>query len=471
MKKNIFSNYFYICLITVIACISVVGLVLIAASTRLYKEEKFNEVSNIAELYISDIQSEFEENGSIASSGMQRLNYTFNNYYGITLLVYNDSGKCVLYREDKYKESTISDEMKKKLEAGEYLDFNSDKISAEQPLIYYGSRFYVQSGEQDTQRSYLVAYGSVENIDNFSSMLLLFGASVIVLIAVIAGFIFLVNTRRMSKPIAEITRITDNYAKGDFSEQIKLSGSKEMRHLASSLNEMGDFIKTNDDVSKNFIANVSHELRTPMTTIGGFVDGILDGTIPKSKQNQYLVLVSQEIKRLRILVSSMLNMTKFESGTMKPNFTEINLTDTVISTVLMFEKKIEDKNLEIDGLDSERLMVVADKDLMQQVIYNLVENAVKFVNKGGTISFAFNEIDKFAYVSIKNTGEGLKNDELSQVFDRFYKTDSSRGKDTTGLGLGLAISRKIIHLHNGQIIVKSVYNEYTEFTIKIPVKQ
>ena len=275
----------------------------------------------------------------------------------------------------------------------------------------------------------------------------------------------------MSKPIAEITRITDNYAKGDFSEQIKLSGSKEMRHLASSLNEMGDFIKTNDDVSKNFIANVSHELRTPMTTIGGFVDGILDGTIPKSKQNQYLVLVSQEIKRLRILVSSMLNMTKFESGTMKPNFTEINLTDTVISTVLMFEKKIEDKNLEIEGLDSERLMVVADKDLMQQVIYNLVENAVKFVNKGGTISFAFNEIDKFAYVSIKNTGEGLKNDELSQVFDRFYKTDSSRGKDTTGLGLGLAISRKIIHLHNGQIIVKSVYNEYTEFTIKIPVKQ
>ena len=244
-----------------------------------------------------------------------------------------------------------------------------------------------------------------------------------------------------------------------------------MRHLASSLNEMGDFIKTNDDVSKNFIANVSHELRTPMTTIGGFVDGILDGTIPKSKQNQYLVLVSQEIKRLRILVSSMLNMTKFESGTMKPNFTEINLTDTVISTVLMFEKKIEDKNLEIDGLDSERLMVVADKDLMQQVIYNVVENAVKFVNKGGTISFAFNEIDKFAYVSIKNTGEGLKNDELSQVFDRFYKTDSSRGKDTTGLGLGLAISRKIIHLHNGQIIVKSVYNEYTEFTIKIPVKQ
>ena len=145
--------------------------------------------------------------------------------------------------------------------------------------------------------------------------------------------------------------------------------------------------------------------------------------------------------------------------------------DTVISTVLMFEKKIEDKQLEIEGLDSDRLMAVADKDLIQQVFYNLIENAIKFVNERGVITFSFNEADKFCYVSIKNTGEGLENDELSQVFDRFYKTDSSRGKDTTGLGLGLSISRKIIHLHNGHIIVKSVKGEYTEFIIKIPVKQ
>ena len=109
--------------------------------------------------------------------------------------------------------------------------------------------------------------------------------------------------------------------------------------------------------------------------------------------------------------------------------------------------------------------------LIEQVIYNLTENAVKFVNEGGIISFGFRKNENDCFISIKNTGEGLTDTEISQVFDRFYKTDSSRGKDTTGLGLGLSISRKIIQLHNGQITVKSVYGEYTEFIIKLPVKQ
>jgi signal transduction histidine kinase len=208
-----------------------------------------------------------------------------------------------------------------------------------------------------------------------------------------------------------------------------------------------------------------------MTTIGGFVDGILDGTVPKARQNEYLVLISKEIKRLRILISSMLNMTRFESGTMRPNFTETNLTDLVIQTVLMFEKRIEEKNLDVVGLDSGRISAVVDADLMQQVIYNLVENAVKFVNVNGTLSFRFEHDDGWYVIGIKNTGEGLKNNEIQQVFDRFYKTDSSRGKDTTGLGLGLSISRKIVHLHDGHIVVKSVYGEYTEFLIQIPDKR
>ena len=164
----------------------------------------------------------------------------------------------------------------------------------------------------------------------------------------------------------------------------------------------------------------------------------------------------------------MLNMTKFESGTMMPNFRETNLTDLVIQTVLMFEKKIDEKNIEILGLDSERLIAVADADLMQQVIYNLVENAVKFVNTGGTLTFEFEKVDGMNCFSIKNTGEGLRDNEIQQVFDRFYKTDESRGKDAAGLGLGLAISRKIVHLHKGHIIVKSVYGEYTKFIIQIP---
>ena len=263
-------------------------------------------------------------------------------------------------------------------------------------------------------------------------------------------------------------RITEKYSKGDFSESIPTNMGGRLKELADRINSLASDIESSEDTSKTFIANVSHELRTPMTTIGGFVEAILDGTIKKSQQQEYLIIVSNEIKRLRIVISSMLNMTRFESGTLTPNFRETNVTDLVIQTVLMFEKRIEDKNLSVEDLDSGRLIAVVDADLMQQVIYNLVENAVKFVNQGGTLSFSFEEADGICMIGIRNTGEGLKNTEIQQVFDRFYKTDSSRGKDITGLGLGLSISRKIVHLHNGHIVVKSVYGEYTEFQIQIP---
>ena len=167
----------------------------------------------------------------------------------------------------------------------------------------------------------------------------------------------------------------------------------------------------------------------------------------------------------------MLNMSRFESGTLKPNFKDTNLTDLVIKTAFMFEKKIESKNVEVEEFDADDLIAEVDPDLIQQVIYNLIENAVKFVNNGGKLSFSFEKKDNMCIVGIKNTGMGLKDSEIPQVFDRFYKTDSSRGMDTNGLGLGLSISRRILHINNGNIAVKSVYGEYTEFLIQVPQKQ
>ena len=135
----------------------------------------------------------------------------------------------------------------------------------------------------------------------------------------------------------------------------------------------------------------------------------------------------------------------------------------------MFEKRISDKHVEVEGLEDAELVVKADEDLMFQVLYNLIENAVKFVNEGGTISFAMRTEKDIAYIEIRNTGEGLKDDELPKIFDRFYKTDTSRSKDKTGLGLGLSIARKIVHLHQGHIVVKNVRGEYTSFEVQIPV--
>ena len=221
-------------------------------------------------------------------------------------------------------------------------------------------------------------------------------------------------------------------------------------------------------MQKQFVADASHELKTPMTTIGGFVDGILDGTIPKEKHHQYLAIVSGEVKRLSRMVRSMLDLAKIEAGEMKLNPAEFDLNNIVCQVIFSFEQAIESKNLDIIGLDVDKIMVSADPDLMHQVIYNLIENAVKFVNEGGYIEVKYHNDGARTLVAIRNSGTGIAPQDLPNVFERFYKTDRSRSQDKTGVGLGLYIVRTVIQLHGGEIHVSSKEGEYTEFAFSVP---
>ncbi len=397
------------------------------------------------------------------------------------IYIYDEDGNCVLsdadYNEEPKKvvknTSKISEAELERLSANDFLNLETKNISADQPYMLYGTCFFLK-GENDLvpTRMFAKFYTKSDDINSFSVKLTLVYALICALSIFIQLFVIRHKFNKLSNYENDFKRISEQYARRDFSEKIPTDVPYTTPEIAEYVNTVAADVAKSEETSKTFIANVSHELRTPITTIGGFVDGILDGTIPKTKQNEYLVLVSKEIKRLRILISSMLNMSRFETGTLMPNFRDVNLTEIVIQTVLMFEKKIEDKHLEVEGLGSDRMTCEVDADLIQQVVYNLVENAVKFVNDGGILSFRFERsVTGMCTIGIKNTGEGLKNTEITQVFDRFYKTDSSRGKDTTGLGLGLAISRKIVHLHHGHIVVKSVVGEYTEFLIQLPEKQ
>ena len=203
-------------------------------------------------------------------------------------------------------------------------------------------------------------------------------------------------------------------------------------------------------------------------TIGGFIDGILDGTVPEEKRGQYLQIVSEEVKRLSRMVKSMLSIARIEAGDTKISPTDFDINELVCRTVFAFEQKIEEKKLEIIGLESDEVFVNADNDLIHQVVYNLIDNAVKFVNEGGCISFAYAQKDGKVFVSVKNTGMGIAQQELPRLFDRFYKTDKSRSLDKTGVGLGLYIVQTIVNQHKGDLLVKSVEGEYTEFTFSIP---
>lgn len=461
-------------ILIVVLCVLVsLGGLIICVSSAIFRSSELNTLKSSGELFISCVTDSYTGTNEDINNYLLSADYLSKKIaceQGVRIYMYDPDGKCIISPDSEpsktpdIKRNTINT-----LEEKDYLDLNSEFLSQNVPCLMFGSKFFLRESDGKYTPRYLIAYMTTENADNFTLAVFITYASAALFLFAACFILFRRYVNADMKFEEEFLRIAEKYSKDDFSEKLSTDISPNLTHICDLVNTLASHVETSEEKSSTFIANVSHELRTPMTTIGGFVDGILDGTIKKSRQQEYLILVSQEIQRLRILISSMLNMSRFESGTMRPNFKETNLTDLVIKVVLMFEKRIEDKHLQVEELDSSRLTAIVDADLMQQVVYNLVENAVKFVNEGGTLSFSFDKKDDVCIVGIRNTGEGLKDSEIQQVFDRFYKTDSSRGRDTTGLGLGLSISRKIVHLHNGHIVVKSIYGEYTEFQIQIPV--
>ncbi|MDE6781461.1 MAG: HAMP domain-containing histidine kinase [Ruminococcus sp.] len=451
--------------------IIILGIIIIGISSSVYKQTELEKLRNIGNLFIGCTREEYNNTGSLDNENIKQLHNLFTREYNVIICVYNEDGNCLLSGyADNENLPQVHEDIKYYINNGQYLDLNSKEISSEEPYLLYVNMFTLKYNDI-SDKKYILVCGDTHNIGMFTMKIFIIYSTVSIIALLISYMLMKKKVRRYTQHTDDVTRILKKYSQGDFTEKLRTDNMVFPEETAKYINALASDVETSEETSKTFIANVSHELRTPITTIGGFVDGILDGTIPKSQRNEYLVLVSNEIQRLKILISSMLNMSRFESGTLRPNFQDTNLTDLVIKTAFMFEKKIEAKNIEVEEIDGDDLIAEVDPDLMQQVIYNLIENAVKFINTNGKLSFRFEKQGNMCVVGIKNTGEGLKDSEIPQVFDRFYKTDSSRGKDTTGLGLGLSISRRILHINNGNIAVRSVYGEYTEFQIQVPQKQ
>lgn len=274
-------------------------------------------------------------------------------------------------------------------------------------------------------------------------------------------------TARLTSPLRQMSKATKAYAQGDFSKRVSVRGSDELAELCGSFNRMASALSILESSRRSFVANVSHELKTPMTTIGGFIDGMLDGTIPKDKHDEYLNRVSDEVKRLSRLVTSMLNLSKIEAGELELKLSEFDISGLLIDCMLSFEQKIEEKSISVEGFENiQPIMVNADRDMIHQVVYNLVDNAVKFTQNNGVISLSAGENkDGKIYVSIQNTGEGVSPEELGKIFERFYKVDKSRSYDVKSAGLGLYLCKTIIEMHGGKIFAESVEGEYTRFTV------
>ena len=288
-------------------------------------------------------------------------------------------------------------------------------------------------------------------------------------VMMIALLLSLVTSKRMAQPLDEMAVAAKKFAHGDFSARVTDDGrTDEVGALISAFNTMADSLETSEERRNAFIANVSHELKTPMTTIAGFADGILDGTIPKDQEDKYLVTIADETRRLSRLVRSMLDMSRVEStGEDLTRRREFDISDRIVSTMLSFEARANDKQLDVDlQLPEDPMLVLGDPDAITRVLYNLMDNAVKFAAPGSTLCVSLWKSEGKAYVSVRDHGETIPADDLPFIFDRFHKSDRSRSLDRDGVGLGLYLVKSILDAHGEDIAVTSRDGE-TEFVFTL----
>lgn len=292
---------------------------------------------------------------------------------------------------------------------------------------------------------------------------------VLALVLLIAPYL----TRRETKPIRDMAAAARKIAHGDLNVRVPTGNqNEEIEELAVAFNNMAVAVQNSETVRQEFVANVSHELKTPMTTIAGYLDGMLDGTIPREKHRQYMELVATEVRRLSRLVRNMLDVSRLRDQGIPPEkLTDFDICETAGQALLSFEQRINQKELEVDiDMPEMGLTVRAMQDAVTQVLYNLLDNAVKFVNQGGTLSIRVVQQGSSAVVTVGNTGPTIAPEELPLIFDRFHKTDKSRSTDRDGVGLGLYIVKTIVLAHGEDVYVTSA-NGKTEFTFTLSLSK
>ena len=299
----------------------------------------------------------------------------------------------------------------------------------------------------------------------FTSSILILACTFIVLLATMF-FIY--------RPVRIMNKAADSYAKGDFKERINIRSNDEIGYIAKTMNYMATELDTLEDEQKKFISNVSHDFRSPLTSIKGYIEAMLDGTIPVEMQEKYLNIILFETERLNKLTQSILDLNRFRGQGMLLEIIEFDINSMIRTIIQTFEGTCVKKGLSFDlVLTEQQLFVQGDSDKIQQVLYNLIDNATKFSHNNSAITIETTVKNGKVFISIKDTGIGIPKDSIKKIWERFYKTDQSRGKDKKGTGLGLAIVKEIVQAHKQNINVISTEGVGTEFifTLKLAEKE
>ena len=480
-RQTIFKKYLYISMTVILLGFTILGVMIVFFIMQYWQTDRWDGLKNNATTISLAITENADystgeltfpkKSGEIIEVSMRTLSGGLNS----DIIVTDTDGDVVICSENAV--GITSDTVIDKSFVEHAMNDGVSEISTFGGV--YDEKYYIVGVPvRMLENDELVPIGAVfitSSASHYSeyitTIIKIFCSAGIVTFALIFCFVGIFSYQ-LTKPLQQMARAAKAFGNGDFSIRVNVKSNDEIGELARSFNSMADKLAASEGMRRAFVANVSHELKTPMTTIAGFIDGILDGTIPPEREKYYLNIVTVEVKRLSRLVTSMLALSRIDSGELKMSTANFDISATVLSTFLTFEQKIDERKINVIGLeDNQPLFIEGDPDMIHQVVYNLVENATKFTNVGGDITVSVENKGTDAFVTITNTGAGIPEDQIGFIFDRFYKTDKSRSHDKNGMGLGLYLVKTIIQLHGGEITAESVEGEYTRFRFRLPKKK
>ncbi len=482
MFKSIFGKYFTA--FTLVLLVSfVILIILIAGIAGSYSTNAEQELLDRASLSAADYLDDYAESGSalqdtlltdggkLNADAVHLLQSLTEMGEGMTLLVTDNAGNllCLVNRDGvQYTKAKIPADILNDLRAGEDVHRLPELDGAFDKTQRCGVSFIC--AENGAKCGMVVACSPFLPQGTLISAMVRTVIVVSVFVLLAALIAVYVTSARIIGPLKNMRRMARAFAAGDFSARVPVAGKDEVAELAIAFNHMAGALSQLEVMRNTFIANVSHDLRTPMTTISGFIDNILSGAIPPDKHGHYLGLIRTEVPRLARLVSSLLDISRIQAGDRKFEMKPFDICEMGRLILFSFEQKIEAKHLDVEFFcDSDRMAVEADHDAIYQIFYNICDNAVKFSEEGGALRVRIhrNAEDKVC-VSVYNEGAGIAAADLPFVFERFYKSDKSRGLDKSGVGLGLFIAKAIMDAHGEPIWVESEEGKYCEFQFTLP---
>lgn len=478
MFKSIFTKYIAAFMTIIIVSFAILAFIVGSLTASYSLNERKSITTESANTVKDYLENEFYQSDAndlqlfiyYNYSNLRRTLTLFTSYEkDLMLFLTDENGKVLItdkLADSEYVNAIISQDTVKKVFDTGSLD-GKDNLGGvfDDEQIFHAVSIIDKSA---SNAGVLFAVSTDSSLTELSSVMIRTVIASMLWVMLAALIVVYFISERITSPLKKISKAAKEFAKGDFKVRVPIQGIDEIAQLSESFNNMAEELENHEKTRSAFIANISHDLRTPMTSISGFIDGMLDGAIPPEKFEHYLKIVATEVKRLSRLVSSLLEISRFEAGEKKLNITEFDICEMARQIVISFEKKIDEKKLDVQfECDEFNLPVKADKDQIHQLLYNLCDNGIKFSKDGGKYIISIKEKGKKVFVSVYNEGQGISAEDLPFVFDRFYKSDKSRGLDKTGVGLGLYISKTIISAHGEEIWAKSIYGEYCEFVFTL----